>query len=114
MGVIERLTVSWEDASLPVVAVLAWLTAWLVTCPQVSIRMVSRAGAQITAAIPSLEPIMGSIEDDDREFQEDKLEPCALPGVRVVSPTSLAHSQITPPQSVSLSVLTLAQHFLRC
>jgi len=112
--VIERLTVSWEDASFAVVAAFAWLSASLMSCPQVSVKYVSKAGIEITAAIPSLGPIMDSIEDDDREFQEDDLERCGLPGVRLVSPPSLTLSQITPPQSVSLSVLTPAQRPLRC
>ncbi len=111
---IERLAVSWEDASFAVVAALAWLCASLVSCPQVSVKSVSKAGVEITAAIPSPGPIMVSIEDDDREFQEDDLEPCGLPGVRLASPPSLTLSQITPPQSVSLSLLTPAQHPLRC
>ncbi len=114
MGVIERLAVSWEDASFAVVAALAWLSASFVSCPQVSVKFVSKAGVEITAAIPSLGSIMVSIEDDDREFQEDDLVLCGLPGVRLVSPPSLTLSQITPPQSVSLSVLTPAQHPLRC
>jgi len=111
--VIERLAVSWEDASFAVVAALAWLSASFMSCPQVSVKFVSKAGVEITAAIPSLGP-MDSIEDDDREFQEDDLELCGLPGVRLVSPPSLTLSQITPPQSVPLSVLTPAQHPLRC
>ena len=111
---IERMAVSWKDASFAVVAALAWLSASLVSCPQVSVKSVSKAGVEITAAIPSPGPIMVSIEDDDREFQEDDLEPCGLPGVRLLSPPSLTLSQITPLQSVSLSVLTPAQHPLRC
>ena len=111
---IERLAVSWEDASFAVVAALAWLSASFVSCPQVSVKFVSKAGVEITAAIPSLGPIMVSIEDDDREFQEDDLELCGLPGVRLVSPPSPTLSQITPPQSVSHSILTPAQHPLRC
>ena len=111
---IERLAVPWEDASFAVVAALAWLSASFVSCPQVSAKLVSKAGVEITAATPSLGPIMVSIEDDDREFQEDDLELCGLPGVRLVSPPSLTLSQITPPQSVSLSVLTPAQYPLRC
>ncbi len=111
---IERLAISWEDASFAVFAALASLSAWFVSCPQVSDKFVSGAGVEITAAIPSLGPIMASIEDDDREFQEDDLELCGLPGVRLVSPPSLTFSLITPPQSVSLSVLTPAQRPLRC
>jgi hypothetical protein len=114
MGVIERLAISWEIGSFAVVAALAWLSASLVSCPQVGVKFVSEAGVEITAAIPSLGPIMVSIEDDDREFREDDLELCGLPGVRLVSPPSLTLSQITPPQSVSLSVPTPAQHPLRC
>jgi hypothetical protein len=113
MGVIERLDVSWEDASFAVIATLVWLSALLVSCPQVSARSVSRLGVAITAAIPSAGPIMCSIEDDDRDF-EDGLGPCGLPGVRLVSPPSLTLSQITPPQRVSLSVLNPAQLLLRC
>ena len=111
---IERLAVSWEDASFAVVAALAWLSASFVSCPQVSVEFVSKAGVEITAAIPSLGPIMVSIEDDDREFQEYDLELYGLPGVRLVSHPFLTLSQITPPQSVSLSVLTPAQYPLRC
>jgi hypothetical protein len=114
MGVIERLAVPWKDASFAVVAALAWLSASFVSCPQLSGKFVSKAGIEITAAIPSPGPIMVWIEDDDREFQEDDLELCGLPGVRIVSPPSLTLSQITPPQSVSLSVLTPAQRPLRC
>jgi hypothetical protein len=112
MGVIERPALSWEDASFAVLAALAWLSGWLVSCPQVSIGPVFKAGVEITAAIPSPEPIMVSIVDDDSE--EDDLEPCGLPGVRLVSPPSLTHSQITPPQSVSRALLTPAPHPLRC
>ncbi len=111
---IERLAVSWEDASFAVVVALAWLSASFVSCPQVSVEFVSKAGVEITAAIPSLGPIMVSIEDDDREFQEDDLELSGLPGLRLLSPPPLTLSQITPPQSVSLSVLTPAPHPLRC
>ena len=111
---IERLAVSWEHALFAVVAALAWLSASFVSCRQVSVEFVSKAGVEITAAIPSLGPIMVSIEDDDREFREDDLELCGLPGMRLVSPPSLTLSQITPPQSVSLSVPTPAQHPLRC
>lgn len=111
---IERLAVSWEGALFAVVAALAWLSAPLVSCPRVIVKSVSKAGVEITATIPSPAPIMVSIEDDDREFQEGDLEPCGLPGVRLVSPPSLTLSQITPPQSVSLSFLTPAQRPLRC
>ena len=114
MGVIERLAVSWKDASFAVVAALAWLSASLVSCPQVSVKSVSKAGVEITAAIASLGPFVDSIEDEDREFQEDDLEPCGLPGVRLVSPPSLILSQITPPQSLSPLLLTPAQRPLRC
>jgi hypothetical protein len=113
MGVIERLGVSWEDASFAVIATLVWLSALLVSCPPVSARFRSRPGVAITAAMPSVGPIMCSIEDEDRDF-EDGLGPCGLPGVRLVSPPSLTLSQITPPQSVCLSVLTPAQPPLRC
>jgi len=113
--VIERLAVSWGGASFAVVAALAWLSAPLVSCPRVIVKFVSKAGVEITAAIPSPGPRLVAIEDDDREFQaEDDLEPCALLGVRLVSLPSLTLSQIMPVQSVSLSVLTPAQHPLRC
>ncbi len=111
---IERLAVSWEGALFAVVAALAWLSAPLVSCPRVIVKSVSKAGVEITAAIPSPGPIMVAIEDNDRDFQEDDLEPCGLPGLRLASLPSLALSQITPPQSVSLSVLTPAPHPLRC
>lgn len=111
---IERLAVSWEGALFAVVAALAWLSAPLVSCPRVIVKSVSKAGVEITAAIPSPGPIMVAIEDNDRDFQEDDLEPCGLPGVRLASAPSLTLSQITPPLSVSPSVLTPAQHPLRC
>ena len=111
---IERLAVSWKGALFAVVAALAWLSAPLVSCPRVIVKSVSKAGVEITAAIPSPGPIMVAIEDNDRDFQEDELEPCGLPGVRLASASSLTLSQITPPLSVSLSVLTPAQHPLRC
>jgi hypothetical protein len=114
MGVIEWLAVSWEDAPFAVVAALAWLFASLVSCPQVSVKSVSKAGVEITAVIPALVPIMVSIGDDNREFEEDDLEPRGLPDVRLVSPPSLTLSQISPPQSVSLAVATSAQRPLRC
>jgi hypothetical protein len=114
MGLIERLALSWEDASCAVFAALAWLSVSFLCCPQVSIKFVAKAGVGITAATPSLGPIVDSIEDDGREFQEDDLELCALPGVRLVWPPSLTLLQITPPRSVSLSGLTPAQHPLRC
>jgi len=114
MDVLERLAVSWEDASFGVVAALAWMFASFLSCPQVSARFVSKAGLEISTAIPLLGPIVGLIEDDDREFQEDDLELCGLPGARLVWPPSLVLSQITPPQSLSLCALTLAQHPLRC
>ena len=109
MGVIERLAQSWEDASFAVVAAIAWLSASLVSCPHIDVKSVSKAGVEIAAAMPSLGLIMVWIED-----QEDDLEPSGPPGVRFVSPPSLAISQIMPPESVSLSLLTPAQHPLRC
>ncbi len=111
---IERLAVSWGGVSFAVVAALAWLSASLVNCPRVSVKFVSKVVVEITVAIPSSAPIMVSIENDERDFQDDDLELCGLPGVRLVSPPSLTLSQITPLQSVSLSVLTPAQHPLRC
>jgi hypothetical protein len=114
MGVIERLAVSWEDASFAVIAAIAWLSASLMCCPEVGVQFVSKAGIEITAVIPLLGPIVGLIEDDDRDFQEDDLELGGLPDVRLVWPSSLTISQITPPQSVSPSALTPAQHPLRC
>jgi hypothetical protein len=76
-------------------------------------------GVEITAAIPSPGPITFSIEDDYRnfvedDFAEDDFWPRGLPDVRLVSPPSLTLSQITPLQSVSLSLLTPAQRPLRC
>ena len=107
---IERLAVSWKGGAFAVVAALAWLSAWLASCPQVSVKSLSKAGVEIS----SLGSIMVSIEDDDREPQEDDLEPCGLSDVRFVSAPSLTLSQIMLPQSVSLSVLTPAEPPLRC
>jgi hypothetical protein len=114
MGVIERLTVLRGGAAIAVVAALAWVSASLVSSPQVSIKFVSKAGAEITTAVPSPGPRMVAIEDDDREFQEEDLEPCALPGVRLDSPPSLNLSQITPAHCVFLSSLTPTQRPLQC
>jgi hypothetical protein len=114
MDVVKGLAASWGDASFASVAVLACLSAWMVSCPQVSVKSVSKAGVEITAAIPSSEPIMVSIEDDDCELQDDELEPCGLPGARFIWPPSLTLSQITPPQNVCLSILTPEQRPLRC
>src|SRR5262249_32692655 len=95
------------------VAALAWLLAAHLSFRHTNVNFLSTAGVQITAAIPLPGPITDSI-DDDREFQEDDLEPCLLPGVRPILPASLTHSQITPPESVSLSLLSPAQRPLRC
>ncbi len=111
---IERLAITWEDASFAIIAAIAWLSASLMSCPQASVKFVYKAGVEITAAIPSLGPIMVMIEEDDRESQEDDLELCGLPGLRFFSPSFLALSQFTPRQSIALSVMTLAQHPLRC
>jgi hypothetical protein len=111
---IGRLAAAWADACFAGVAALALLSASLVSCLQVSVHSVSMTGVEIIAAIPSPGLITFSIEDDDRDFFEDELEPCGLPGVRLASPPSLTLSQITPPQSVSLSLLTPAQRPLLC
>ncbi len=111
---IVRLAVSWADASFAVVAALAWLSASFVSCPQVGVKFVSKAGVEITAPIPSLVPIKVAIEDDDRESQEDDLELYGLPDVRFVPSPSVTLSQITPTRSVSPSGLTSAQLPLRC
>jgi hypothetical protein len=113
-ALIERLAISWHNASIAVVAALAWLSASLVSCPQVSLTPVSKAAVEITAATPSPEPMTFAIADDDRDFLEDDLEPCELPGVRLAPPPGLTPSQITSPQSVSLAVLTPVQRPQRC
>jgi hypothetical protein len=120
MGMIGRLAAAWADASFAVIAALAWLSASLISCPQVSVlHSVSMTGVEINAAIPSSGPITFLIDDDYRnfgedDFVEDDFRPRVLPGVRLVSPSSLTLSQITPPQSVSLSLLAPAQRPLRC
>ena len=102
---IQRLSPCWGKASFAAVAALAWLSASLMSCPQVIVRSVPNVGVEINATIPSL----GSIEDDhhefqdDREFQDDELELCGLPGVWLVSPFALTLSQIALPQCVALS-----------
>ncbi len=52
MGVIERLAVCFEHAPFAVVAALAGLFASLVSCPEASVKSVSKAGVQIMAATP--------------------------------------------------------------
>lgn len=111
----DRLRAPWEDASFAIIAVLACVSASLVSHPQVSVGCVSKARFEIGAAVRSVEPIMASIEDDDRELEQDDLQPHGLPGARLVSPLSHTLSQIIPSQSVVLlSVLTPAQLPLRC
>jgi hypothetical protein len=113
--VLGRLAITRGDAWFAVIAALAWSSASLMSCSQVSVTSLSTARVEITEAIPSVGPIMVSIEDDDREFQEEDLEPCGPPGLRLVSPPpSLTLAQITPLQSDSLSVVTPAQRPLRC
>jgi hypothetical protein len=120
MDMIGRLAAAWADGSFAVVAALAWLCASLVSCPQVSVlHPVSMTGVEINAAIVSPEPITFSINDDYRnfvedDFVEDDFRPRELPGMRLVSPASLTLSQLTPAQSVSLSLLAPAQRPLRC
>jgi hypothetical protein len=115
MGVIERLAECWEHVPFAVAAALVGLCASLVSCPLDSVKSVSNPGVKIRAATPLLRPNRDLVEDGEREFQEDDLEPCGLPGVTVASSApSLALSQITPPQSVYLSLLTVAQRPLLC
>lgn len=119
---IERLALSWKGAWFAVVAALAWVSAWPASCPQVSVKSLPQAGVEVTVEMPSRGSIMVSIEDDDhepqmnddREPQEDDSEPCGLPGVRLLLAPSLTLSQIMSPRSVFLSVLTQAEHRLRC
>jgi hypothetical protein len=114
MGVIELRAKYRKYALFAFLApALACLSASVVTCPQVSLKSVSKGGVGITTVRPSPGPIMKAIVDDDREFQEEDLEPGGLPGLRLVCPASVT-SRITPPQSVSLSLLTSAQRPLRC
>jgi hypothetical protein len=113
MGVSKRRAVFWAGASFAILAAGGWMCALLVSCPRLIVKFVSRPGVEITAAIPMPGPRLVAIEDDDRELQED-LEPCTLPGVRPISPLTLALSQITWAQSLSLSILTSAQRPLRC
>jgi hypothetical protein len=114
MGVIGRLALPWGDASFAVVAALAWLFASFASCPRTSVKSVSTANVEINPAIPSPGPIMISIEDDDLESEEDHFDLCCLPDVRFVSFPPLTPSQITPPRSSSLSLLTSARYPLRC
>ncbi len=114
MGMIGRLDVSCGRAPIVVVAALVGLCGSLVSCPEDSVKSVSKAGVGITAPAQLPGRIMGLLEENDREFQEDDLELCGLPGVPLASSPSLALSQITLPRSVYLSLLTLAQHPLRC
>jgi hypothetical protein len=113
MGMVGRLAAARAGASFVIVAALACSSAALVIGSQVTVKSVSKAGVEISAAIPSLGPLMVSIEDDDRDFQYDA-EPCGLRAVRLASPPAVTLSQITPPQSIYISLVTLAQHPLRC
>ena len=106
---IGRLAAAWPDVWFAVVAAVAWLSALLASCPQIGVHTASVTGVAITAAIPSRGPIKFLLEDE-----EDDYWPCGMPGVRLASPPSLTPSQITAPQSVSLSLLTSAQRPLRC
>ena len=110
----ERIHAPWGNPSCAVVAALACVSASLVSCPQVGMRSVCKVGVAITAPLqlPGRMPV--SLEDDDREFQEDELSTSGLPGVRLDLPPSLTLAQITPPPSVYLSRLNLAHHALRC
>jgi hypothetical protein len=109
-----RLAASWDDASFAVIAALACLSASLANCPRVSVKSVSKAGVEIATAIPSPEPTTVLMDDDEREFQDDRLEPCGPPDIRLLAPSSLTLAQIKPAQSVFLSLLTPAQRPLRC
>ena len=111
---VERLAVSWEDASFAVISALALLFVSFVSWTQVGVEFVSMAGVEITAVIPLLGPIVFSIEDDDREGQDDDFELCGLPGVLLLSPLSVTIAQTKVSRTVSLSFLTPAQHPLRC
>ena len=118
----KRLVSSWEGASFALLASLAWLPAWFFSCPRVSVESVSKAGVEITAEILTPGSITVPIEDENRKFQadddrdpqEDDPEACGLPGLLLVPPSSLTLSQIASQESVSLFVLTPAQHPLRC
>jgi len=113
--VTERLAISWGAASLSVVATLAWLSALLVSCPRVDVESVTRAGVEISTPVPSPGPRMVAIEVNDSEDLEDDLDPCGLPGMRLLLPPPLSLSQITPERKVSLlSALTPALRSLRC
>ena len=116
MGVIDRLAVCHGHARFAVVAALIGMCASLVSCPseQRQVRIQRRRQDQRRRhRCPG--PIRDLVADGERKFQEDDLEPCGLPGVPLASSTpSLALSQITPPQSVYLSLLSLAQQPLRC
>lgn len=119
---IERLALSWKGVPFAAIAALAWASVWLASWPQITVKFLPKADVEVAVETPSQGSIMGSIEDDDRESEmdddreprEDDREPSGLPGVRFVLATSLTHSQITSPQSVSRSVLTRAVHPLRC
>jgi hypothetical protein len=90
---IGRLAASWDDASFAIIAAIACLSASLANCTRVSVKSVSKAGVEITTAIPSPEPTTVLVQDDDREFQDDRLEPCGPPDVRLLSPSSLTLAQ---------------------
>jgi hypothetical protein len=114
MGVIQRLTISWESGLFAVVAALAWLTASFVSCPQFSVKSVSRADLEINPVPPPSGSVIVSIAEDDCDFQEDDLEPCKPLGAWLACPPLLTLSQIMPPESFCLSFLTPATQPLRC
>ena len=115
-GVIERLAACCDHAPFAVVAALAGLCASLASFPKDSVKSVSIASVEIMATARLPRPIMYLVEVriNSGNFKKTNLKPRqGLPGVPPASAPSLALSQITP-QSVYLSLLTPAQHPLRC
>lgn len=118
---IKRLVIPWVSASFALLASLAWLSASFLSYARVSVDTVPDAGGEIAVAISPPGSIAVPIEDGDRRFQadddgdaQDDPEPCGLPCLWLVPPSSLTLSQITSQERVSLFVLTPAQHPLRC
>ena len=112
MGEIKRLAMSWKDASFAVAAALAWLSASFLSCPQVSVQFMSKAGVEITAAIPSLGSIMVSIVNGGRDLSAKNAKAGKLgisaTGTAVICPIAQSATKVTTRTSRSIDSSPLA------